>query len=269
MNRFLILSILLLTMHPYVLGQCKLDNTFFKAGETLVYDMNFKLGLINARAGTLSLSVSNDKINGKDCYKMVFQTNTSGVANSIFTVQDTLISYVTKDLVPLAYVKNALEGDSFTQERLTYTYGSDGKVNIHTKRHKNGEFRFDENVQSDRCIYDLVSVIYYARTIDFSGKKKGDKVTIGFISGKKLSTADIELKGSKKVKGHDKKEYDCYELELNFIAGGGSAKSEGMMKVLLSKDANRIPIQIESSLKKVGSVKGMLKSSSGLRNKID
>lgn len=265
-NKTLLLSLLFLAVYGSLLGQCKIENTFFKEGESLVYDMNFKLGLINTRAGTLSLNVSKDKIDTKECYRMTFQTNTSGVANSIFAVHDTLTSYVTKDIVPLAYVKNALEGDSFTQERLKYSYGANGEVNIHTKRNKNGEFRFDETVTADKCIYDLVSVIYYARTIDFSGKKKGDKVTIGFISGKKISTASIELKGSKKVKAHNKKEYDCYDLELNFIAGGGSAKSEGTMKVLISKDANRIPVQIESSLKKVGSVKGMLKSADGLRN---
>lgn len=265
-NKILLLSLLFLTVYGSLLGQCKIENTFFKEGETLVYDMNFKLGLINTRAGTLFLEVKKEKIDGQDCYKMIFQTNTSGVANSIFMVRDTLMSYMNKDLVPVAYIKNALEGDSYTQERLKYSYPGDGKVSIHTKRNKNGEFRFDETVTSEQCLYDLVSVIYYARTIDFSKKNKGDKVTIGFISGKEISTADIVLKGTKKVKANDKKEYDCHELELHFIAGGGSAKSKGQMKVLISKDANRIPVQIESSLKKVGSVRGNLSSATGLRN---
>lgn len=265
-NKILVLLFFSLVISSQLFSQCKMKNTFFKEGETLIYDMNFKLGLINTHAGTLSLTVDKDKVEGMDCYKLVFQTNTSGVANTIFMVRDTLTSYMTKDLVPVAYIKNALEGDNYTQERLKYSYLGDGKVKIQTKRSKNGEFRFDETVTSDQCLYDLVSVIYYARTIDFSKKSKGDKVTIGFISGKDVSTADIVLNGTKKVKASNKNTYECYELDLHFVAGGGSAKSKSSMKVLLSKDDNRIPVQIESSLKKIGSVKGNLKSAEGLRN---
>ncbi len=33
-------------------AQCKINNTFFQAGEELTYDLYFKYGLINTKAGT-------------------------------------------------------------------------------------------------------------------------------------------------------------------------------------------------------------------------
>lgn len=267
-NKFLILSILFSAMFACsnVWGQCRVENTFFREGEVLTYDMYFKLGFTSTKAGELTLSVSNDKIEDKGHYKMTYQVNTSGIVNSIFALHDTLYAYTSKELVPIAYIKNASEGGDYTQERIFYSYPGNGKVDLRAKRHKNGEFKFDENLTTDQCIYDLVSVVYYARTFDFDSKKKGDVSSIGFISGKNISSADIEFKGKKKIKGNDKKHYECYELVLNFMAGGGDAKAKEMMKVYISADANRIPIQIDSNLKKVGSVKGVIKATKGLRN---
>lgn len=266
-RKVLILGALLLVSLQMVVGQCKINNTFFKNGEVLTYDMYFKLGFVSSKAGTLSLSVSEGTMNGKGAHKLVFQTNTSGVANGIYAVHDTLTSYITKDIVPVAYVKNALEGGDFTQEKLFYNYHADGSVKIQAKRHKNGEFRFDENVDAKGCIYDLVSIIYYARTLDYSKMNKGESTTINFISGQKLSTAEIEYKGTKRIKANDGNKYDTIELILNFTAGGGDNKGKEMMKVCITDDNNRIPVEINSSLKKMGAaVRGVLKSYKGLKN---
>lgn len=260
------LALLLISVFTMTWGQCKIENTFFKEGETLIYDMYFKLGFTSTNAGKLKLTVSKEQYQNEECYKMTFQTNTSGLVNSIFAINDTLYAYMSKDLQPVAYMKRAMEGGDYTKEDLSYTYKDDGKIDIRTIRHKNGEFRFDEVLTSEKCIYDLVSVVYYARTIDFSKMNKGDEVTVNFISGKKMSNALIEYKGEKNVKGNDGKRYDCIDLELKFTAGGGSAKSKEMMKVAITNDKNRVPIQIESKLKKIGSVKGTIKSYSGLKN---
>lgn len=265
-HRILIVAALLFASLQMVQAQCKITNTFFQNGEELIYDMYFKIGFTSAKAGKLSLSVSEGSHKGKGAHKMVFQSNTSGLANGIYAVHDTLTSYMTKDLVPMAYVKNAMEGGDFTQEELLYNYAQGGKVKIQAKRHKNGEFRFDQNVDAEGCIYDLVSIIYYARTLDFSKMKAGDVATINFISGQKLSSAEIEYVGTKRVKANNGTKYDTLELSLNFSTSQDD-KGKEAMRVFITNDKNRIPIEINSKLKKMGaSVRGVLKSYTGLKN---
>ena len=266
MKKYLVIIALLFISISHTYGQCKVENTFFKDGERLYYDMYFKLGFVTSFAGELKLSVEPGSYQGRGDHKMTFQTNTSDIANKIFPVHDTLYAYMTKDLLPIAYIKNALEGSDYTQEELTYNYDSKGKINIRTKRTRDGEFKFDEKLTSDTCIYDMVSVVYYARSLDFDSMKKNEKVSINFVSGKKKSQVDIEYKGTKKVKGNDGKRYDCAELILNFTAGGVSGKTKEMMKVYITTDKNRIPIEIVTQLKKLGSVRGVIKSYKGLRN---
>lgn len=267
MRRYTILiMVFLLSTFQVAQGQCKVDNTFFQSGEKLYYDMYAKFGFVAPYAGELKLSVEDGNYKGKGDYKITFQTNTSGLANTIYPTHDTLYSYMTKDIVPIAYFKDALENGDYTEEELYYDYASDGRINLHTKRNKNGEFRFDEKLTSDTCIYDMVSVVYYARTIDFDAMKKNDKVSINFISGKKKSQLEIQYKGNKNVKGNDGKKYDCAELALNFTAGGTSGKTQEMMKVYVTRDKNRIPIEIITQLKKLGSIRGVIREYKGLKN---
>lgn len=265
-KKLMMLTTLLFVALQVVMGQCKIENTFFEEGEVLTYDMYFKLGFTTTRAGKLSLSVEKGNHKGRGDYKMTFQTNTSGIANSIYAVHDTLYAYTNKQIVPQVYIKNAFEGSDYTQEELYYTYKGDGKVDVRTKRSKNGEFRFDEVQISDACIYDIVSVVYYARTLDFQNMKKGDTKLIKFISGKVMSDIEIEYNGNKRVKGNDGKRYDTSELSLKFMARGDSDKSKEMMKVYITNDKNRLPIELHTQLKKMGSIKAVIKSQKGVRN---
>ncbi len=57
-----------------------------------------------------SLSVTKANYRGVNAYKTVMTLNTSGLAGNIYTVNDTLTSYVDKDLRPLLFTKEAAEG---------------------------------------------------------------------------------------------------------------------------------------------------------------
>lgn len=264
-KEIMILATLLLAAFQVVVAQCKIDNTYFKEGEVLTYDMYFKYG-ISTKAGVLSLSVQKGDSSEKGDYKIKFQSNTSGLADKLYAVHDTLYSYMSKDIVPQVYIKNAMEGGAYTQEELYYTYKADGKVDVRTKRTRHGDFKFDEVLTSDACIYDMVSVVYYARTLDFANMKKGDKTSINFISGRKISNIDIIYNGQKRVKGNDGKKYDTSELKLIFAAGDAEYRGKEMMKVYITNDKNRIPIEIQTSLKKMGAIHAVIKSKKGLRN---
>ena len=110
----------------------------------------------------------------------------------------------------------------------------------------------------------MISIVYYARTLDFSQMKKGDKKTISSLSGKRVVNMDIEFQGIEKVKANDGREYNCLKLVLVINTEAFEDKKEAM-KVYLSNDINRVPIRIDSQLK-IGSTRAILKSYKGLRS---
>lgn len=250
-------------------AQCKIKNTFFQEGESLEYDLYFKYGLIYTKAGSSSLKTSQATVNGTNAYKSSLVAASSGAAKKFFSLNDTLTSYMSKDISPLKYVKNAHEGNDYTKEELIYSYPTNGGVSIKTKRIKNGTQSFDEVITKDGCTYDLVSILFYARTLDYSAMKKGDIKSVQFISGKNDGYMVIEHDGIETIEANDDKKYECIKLVLSISVSGKNAfadKKEAM-KVYITNDNNRIPIRLDSKLK-VGSTRAILKSYKGNKHTV-
>lgn len=265
MKKATIILILSVLFSLSIGAQCKLNNTFFQAGEELTYDLYFKYGIISKKAGTSSLKTVSERYNNVDAYKMTLLARSSGAVRKIFNLDDTLSCYTTKDLVPLAYMKNALEGDDYTVERVRYNYDGQG-VTLNAKRTKNGKFRFDETIKSTSCIYDMMSVVFYARTLDYSGMRKGQTTKVDFISGKKKVNMIIEYDGIETVEANDDKKYSCIKLVLSIMDDAFSDKKEAM-KVYITNDDNHMPVRLDSKLK-IGSTRAMLKSYRGNKHPV-
>lgn len=241
-------------------SQCTMTNNAFQGGEVLQYDLYFKMGLIYTKAGSGSLKTVNSSYAGKSGYKMDLVTASSGVARKAFALNDTLTSYMSKDLTPLAYIKNAHEGGDYTKEKLTYTYKNNA-VNISTIRHKNGSLKFDETMTVNQCTYDMLSVVFFARALDYSAMKSGNRTKISFISGRKRQNMEIVFNGTETIKANDDKKYSCYKLSL-ITSDDAFENQKEAMKVYITADNNRMPIRIDSGLK-VGSMRVILKSYKG------
>lgn len=242
-------------------AQCKIKNDYFQAGEEMTYDLYAKFGPIHTKAGKSILSTTADKYNNTNVYKISLIAESTGNVQKLFTLNDTLISYMTKELVPLAYEKNAHEGKDNVHETVNYTYSAGGKIDINVKRHKNGEDKFDNNLTSNNCIYDMASVVMYARTLDYSKMKKGDDVDVEFMSGRKKVKMVIEHDGIENIKANNKVNYECIKLVLSISDDAFTNKQEAM-RVYITNDKNRMPVRLDSQLK-IGSTRAILKAYKG------
>jgi len=245
--------------------QCAIENNFFQAGENLTYDLYIKLG-ITVKGGYANLSTRSVQYDGKDAYKMTLVSESQGLARKAFELNDTLACFMTKDLIPLAYHKDAHEGGDHTIERQKYSY-SGNTVKINSVRHKNGEFKFDENLEFSSCAYDLMSILFYARTLDYENMTKGAERTVNFVSGKKKVSMRIVYDGKDQMKANDGKKYNCMKLTL-YIHDEAFDGGKEAMKVYISDDANRLPIRLDTKLK-VGSTRAVLKSYKGNRHPLN
>ncbi|MDU1891912.1 MAG: DUF3108 domain-containing protein [Dysgonomonas sp.] len=241
-------------------AQCKIENKYFQAGEDMTYDLYFKYGLIHTKAGTSTLKTVSERYNNTSALKMTLTAKSTGTARKLFKLNDTLSCYMSKDLVPLAYIKNAEEGDDYTQEKVTYSYSGQG-VAINAIRHKNGNFKFDEKLTANGCIYDMMSVVYYARTLNYKDMRKGQSSKVDFISGRKKVNMEIKYDGTEVVEANDGNKYNCWKLTLSIMDDAFDNRKEAM-KVYITSDDNRMPVRLDSKLN-IGSTRAMLKSYRG------
>jgi hypothetical protein len=268
-NRLCILLFILFFCHGgvRVFAQCEVaENKFFKPGELLTYDLYIKYGFLSSKAGYATLSTQRVQYNGDSAYKMSLVSHSTGVARKAFKLDDTLVCFMNHKLRPLAFWKDAHEGNEYTIERQTYSYQPDGKIKIHARRVKNGEERHNVSLTASQCTYDMMSIIYYVRTLDYDSMRQGVKTNVVFISGKKKVNMEISYQGLEKIKANNGQSYHCHKLGLSILDEAFTNQEEAM-RVYITNDLNRMPVQIESKLK-VGSSRAVLKNFAGLMNPI-
>lgn len=267
-NTLLFFTVALLIGAQNVLAQpCQMQNNAFKAGEKITYDLYYKYGIVNAKAGVGFIETTQTSYKGKNVYKIYMQANTSGMVNSMYSVSDTLTGYVDMNMVPLLFTKEAFEGKDYSKERQVYTYGSDNKINIRTLRFRDGVESYDEVVTTDKCTYDYISILSYARNLDYSGMKVGQNTAIQFISGRKIVNMYVRYLGTTTVKANNGKKYNAIELSMMILDDAFTNQKEAM-RVTLTNDKNRLPIIVETVLK-VGKIRIVLKNYSNIKHPIN
>lgn len=229
----------------------------------MIYDLYFKYGIIHTKAGISTLKVTNETYGGKDAYKLTLTAKSSGAARKLYSLTDTLVSYITKDISPIAYMKDAHEKGDYHTERATFEYTPNG-IKARNISKKNQNLRYDTTHVTRTCIYDMLSIVFYVRTLNYEAMKKGDKVAVQGLVGRKNANMNIVYQGVETVQANDDREYYCLKLSL-VIKDDAFDNSEEAMKVYITNDSNRIPVRIDSKLK-VGSTRTVLKSYSGLKH---
>ena len=268
-NKKLHISFLLLfTIFSYVLssGQTTIENNAFEAGEKLTYDLYYKYGILNMKGGRATINTEETTYNDKDAYKLTLNASTGGLIGNFYNIEDTLTSYMDKNLVPFLFVKGAAEGKDYTRERQIYKY-QNGKTSIRTIRHRNGELSFDENIITDRCTYDMMSILAFARTLNYSKMQRGDNTQVQFITGKRLVNMYIRYMGKSSMKVNNGNTYQAIELSL-MILDKAFVDQEEAMRVWITDDENNLPLQINSKLK-IGEMRVVLKDFSGNKHPLN
>ncbi len=258
----LLISILSFTLS----GQTALKNNAFEAGEKLTYDLYYKYGILNMKGGIATLNTEATSYKGDDAYKMTLHASTGGLIGSLFTVDDTLTSYMDKNLIPQLFIKGASEGKDYTRERQIYSY-QNNYTSIRAIRHRNGKFIFDENIITERCTYDMMSILAFARTLNYSNMQKGDNTQVQFITGKRLVNMYIRYMGTSNLKVNNGKTYEAVELSL-MILDKAFVDQEEAMRVWITNDENKLPLQIHTNLK-IGEMRSVLKDFSGNKHPIN
>lgn len=256
----LCLIILFTLQQNTVVAQCKLGPVHMKPGEVINYDIHFKWGLLNPRAGSVQISYAKTKHEQKDAYQSRLIFRTSGIAEKAYKTRDTLTNIYSLDHVLLKASKHTREKDRFNIDETTFTYKGN-KTHARMHRYNLQRTKVDTTYVVDGCLLDMLSSIFFVRNIDWAKLKLGDSFSATIVSGRNLVKTAIRYKGQRILEISDTVKYNTHFFSIDV---DDDAFESNSTELWISDDKNHIPIKIKTKLS-IGAAEVFYKSSSGLR----
>ncbi|RYG32846.1 MAG: DUF3108 domain-containing protein, partial [Chitinophagaceae bacterium] len=168
---------------------CGIKNTTFKNGETVTMKVFYSALGAYVGAGEATFSTRLERFNGKPVYHFVAEGKTYSFFDNFFKVRDRYESYVdTATLLPYKFIRNVDEGGHKIYNNVTFNQETNTAVST------NGVFKITD------CIQDVVSSMYYARNIDFSKYKPGDKIPFDMYLDDEIYHLYLRYLGRDKIK---------------------------------------------------------------------
>lgn len=220
--------------------------------EKLTYRGFYNWGFIWINAGAVEMTV-----NPSSKYPNAQEVFAVGYSNPswdwVFKLRDTLISHHDRDsFKPHEFSRKAHEGNYHKTFDYVWDYN---KGVVYSDVHKIGKYKRKDTITLKSNTFDMLSVAWYARELDFDKYKKGDMIPIQILLDDKIYDLHIRYLGKEKVKT-DSGRRECFVFSPLLVAGDVFKGGENM-KVWVSDDQNRIPVMVEAKIL-VGSVKGIL-----------
>lgn len=254
---------LLLFISTISISAQKVENTSFKNGEKLVYTASYYMSSLWTDIAEVTMSVSEVKASSQTLYKLKCTASTFQSWDSFFKIRDLYQSYVDKKSVkPFLFKANVEEGSYTKNVKYIYKWKS-GLVNATTQKRKKPAKQ--KQVKVSMNTYDLVSVLYMVRNLDFSKKQKGETTKVKVLIGSKVQIVTIKYMGSESIKVSGMGYKECDRLAV-FLKNDKILKGKDLNNIWITKDQNKVPVLIKAKIP-VGSVQVRLKSAAGLRNK--
>lgn len=242
-------------LHSLSYAQCEIESIPFKGGEQINYDIYYNLKKLWVTAAKVRFTVKDSIYKGMDCFHFDGKGKTLKSYDWFFKVRDHYASIASKkDLAPQRFVRNVNEGGykfyydyRFNQKNKTAKVYTDKKDSTKTK-----------TIKIESCTFDVMTAIYYARCLDFTGLAVGDTIPLTFVIDSDLYDVYIRYTGKDVIKTLDKKKYNCLKFKPLLIEGTMFKEGEDM-EVFVTDDKNRIPLYIEAKII-VGTVKAYVSS---------
>lgn len=247
------------------LPQCVSSVNSFQPGEKLNYQLSYTWGFIWIHAADVQFSVTSQKVGASPAFLLSAKASTLKGFDWFFKVRDNFQSLVIAEkFVPVWFEQNTSEGGWDVHQ--TYSFDPSGR-NIFHKGKIGHRAPVNDTVAVPACTFDVLSAIYYCRTIAFGRYKINDKFTVNTLIDGKLYPIQFKMLKRETIDGlHRKEKYSCYKLEATAIESTNFKEGQKIF-VWITDDDNHLPVLAEAKVV-VGSVKAYLDSYEGLRNPV-
>ena len=200
-------------------------------------------------AGDATLSIHK---NG-DGYKAMLTGKTRSWADKIYPVRDTLKCTMGANFRPIKYEKFTHENSYYAHDVVAFNSSGSGTTAACT-RYRKDKPTAHINLSHGGAAYDMLSVFYMLRSLDYE-KLQANKVYKSCVfSGKEKETLTIKYVGIEpSLQLRDKSRHQAYHLKLSFTTDNGKKSSDGI-DAYISTGPQRIPLLVVGKLK-IGEIK--------------
>ena len=215
--------------------------------ETLNYEIVYHWGMIWKHAGDATLSLKKTSSG----YNAQLTGKTRSWADKVYPVRDTLKCTMDAKLRPLRYEKLTHEKDYYARDVVKFSYNYSHTSAHCTRYRKSGTTTIDLSAKAQA--YDMLSVFYMLRNLDYNELSRNKNYTTVIFSGKEKEYLTINYKGVETIKMRDGSKLKAHRIAFKFTQEGGK-KSSDNITAWMSTDDSRIPLMLVGKLP-VGEVK--------------
>lgn len=260
----LILALALAALQPLA-GQClpKGKDAAFKPGEKITFALTYKWGAVQTEVASAILAVDSVAYKGSPAYKSVLQVKSAPFFDVFFKMRENFQGWMEpQSLRPLKFIRDTHEGN-YDATNL-YIYDWDSRV-IHADVNFDGRGPQTMDIPLKDCVFDIGSILYYARGMDVKRLYVGGKYPLSFAIDDSVFDIMLTYKGKEnlKVRKYGGKTIRCMKFSCSVVSGAMFTGDEEFL-LWISDDGNRLPVTFMAPLR-VGAVWGWLKGTEGLK----
>lgn len=214
------------------------------ASELIGYKLYLTAAGISVGAGSCTLSETHTLYNNADAREMRLAMATGVGASVFYEMADTMTSVQDLQGNSLFYRKAVNENDKHNLE--TADFSEDGtrhRVRLLVK--SSGKTVYDRNEESDARIYDMLSMMRYARGLDSKGKIPGYTVKLPMVNGEQVVMQDIVFQGRTRVRTAGGNRKDCLKLSVRDRKYGELRET---LVIYVTDDNLHIPVRMDLRL---------------------
>lgn len=223
-------------------------NALTITNETLNYQVVYHWGVVWKHAADATLTTTKTS----DGYSARLTGKTRSWADKIYTVRDTLKCTMTKNFRPLKYEKMTHENSYYARDVVSFTnYGA--STSAQCTRYRKNKPTANLSLSANGIAYDMLSVFFMLRNIDFNKMKTNNTYSTWIFSGKQKEILTIKYIGIEPLQLRDKSRHQAFHIKLKFTQDNGK-KSSDDIDAYISTEAQRIPLMVVGKLP-VGEIK--------------
>ncbi len=233
-------------------------NNAFSYGERLSFEVSY--GFIIAAEAFMTISPVPFMYNSRETYEVNFDVNSRSSFDAVYKVRDNYKTYIdVSGIFPWRFEQHIRENNykrdfeaTFIQESLkVYT-----KVNYLEDKSFTSKFEY---------VQDLISSLYYARTLDWNGKNTGDVVTINYFYKDNFYPLNIRFEGRETI---DVSAGEFKTFILHPMLKEGFTDKTSDIFIYLSDDERKIPVKVKMKIV-IGALVAELTQYTGLNGPLD
>ena len=216
--------------------------------ESLNYEIVYQWGMIWKHAGDATFSLRKTS----QGYTSTLTARTRSWADKVYPVRDTLRCTLNSSMQPLRYEKLTHEKTYYARDVLDFSYNYSHTSAV-GKRYRKGRDVATVNLSAKCQAYDMLSVFYMLRSLDFRQLSPTRYTTTVVFSGKAKEYLNVRYKGVETIKLRNGTKREAHHLIFKFTQEAGKKSSDDLDAWLATYDTH-IPLMLVGHLP-VGQVK--------------